>query len=284
MDLTSFAPRGDPKYEQHRNLGMTLTMLGWLRKNKKPETSRIALRPFDVELAVDQPFYAVGDVHGCFDQMKTVLENIDADIERTGNDDAVLVMLGDYVDRGEKSADVLSYLMDLQKNDPAGVICLKGNHEQMMIDFIDDPATAGGRWLRYGGLQTLASFGIRGVTERSDADEMLDACDELCDAMPAGMIDWLGNLSIQYTSGNVHCVHAALDPDRPAANQPERIVVWGHKDFETQLRTDGAWVVHGHTVVDTAQKVAGRIPLDTGCYYTGRLSAAAFKGSECRFL
>lgn len=236
-------------------------------------------------LYVDHPLYIVGDIHGRLDLMVKMLDMINADyVDRDIQEAPKLLFVGDYIDRGDASAQVLNHVYDMVHADPDAVICLKGNHEKMMLDFLSDPVGRGGRWMRYGGLQTLASFGVRGITERSGEDQLEDAADALREVLPKDMLSWLKDLPTQYQTGNLTCVHAGLDPNTPIEGQSDRTRIWGHKDFMYHPRQDGRWIAHGHTIVDTAGIDAGRLAVDTGAYATGRLSAAGLSGSECWIL
>lgn len=231
-----------------------------------------------------RPFYAIGDVHGRAGLIEPLLERIDADADAHDIADPVLVFLGDYVDRGEASADVLAHLRALTRDMPGNVVCLMGNHERMMLDFIDDPAHKGAFWLRHGGLQTLASFGISDIPPPTDAEGLIATAARLGESMCPGLEDWVRNLPLRWTSGNVSCVHAAMDPHQPPDRQQARVLQWGHPGFFDLPRDDNHWVVHGHTVVDSPRAEGGRIAVDTGAWYTGRLSAVAVTKAPLRFL
>lgn len=259
-------------------------MLGNISNKRGGAASSINLRPMRVEMKPERPFYAVGDVHGCHAQMQAALSRIDDDIEARGIDDPTLVFLGDYVDRGPHSAAVLEEVMQLNLSEPKAVICLMGNHERMMLDFLDKPLKAGPRWLRFGGVETLASFGIAGLTHEAEAEQLYEACEELWDALPEGMEPWLRHLPLRWSTGNLHCVHAALDPAHPIGQQSQETMLWGCESFMKTARTDGHWVIHGHTVVDRPVWEHSRVSLDTGCYYTGELTAAAFTNNTCRIV
>lgn len=232
---------------------------------------------FDTPIAPDAPVFIIGDVHGCQSQLEDLRAQMDA-----RDPTAQQVFVGDYVDRGEQSADVLRTLF--ANKDDARVICLTGNHEDMMLGFIDKPKDKGQRWLRYGGLQTLASFGIGGVTSSSEGAALVTACEALKTAMGPQMVDWLRNLPTTWTSGNLTVVHAGADPMTPLTLQPDKTFQWGHKDFAHVLRTDGAWVAHGHTIVDQANAEGGKIAVDTGAYATGQLTAAYVTSGDVTFL
>lgn len=259
-------------------------MLGGPKKSRIGADRSNGLRPLGAEMRPDVPFYAIGDVHGCFEQMQTALARIDADIVAQNIETPFVVFLGDYVDRGPHSAQVLEFLLTLSRNEPDAVICLKGNHEQMMLDFLDNPKRHGPRWLRFGGADTLTSYGITPPKDPSDLEALYGACEELFDALPEGTIEWLRALPKQWSSGNMHCVHAAMDPARTPLDQDADTLLWGHERFLTQERNDHIWVIHGHTVVDQPTWEFGRVALDTGAYYTGRLTAAAFTGVTCRIV
>ena len=233
----------------------------------------------------ERPLIAIGDLHGCADKLEAMLDAVAAELSRLGVADADLVTLGDYVDRGENSRGVIEALRKVQADFPGFLTCLMGNHESMMLDFLDRPEERGGRFLRYGGLQTLASFGVGGVTERSRADDLVRASEDLRAAMPDGTEDWLRTLSLWTQSGDVVCVHAGMDPVVPPAMQERRPMLWGHPFFYKAPRPDGLWVVHGHDVVDAPTIKERRVSCDTGAYFTSRLTAAVVLPEEpVRFL
>lgn len=231
-----------------------------------------------------QPVYVIGDIHGCTGLATQLLEQIDLDIEAAGLANPHLVFVGDYIDRGEDSAAVLELLMHLAASLPDNVTCLMGNHEKMMLDFLDRPEERGGRWLRNGGLQTLASFRVGGLSDSASPEKLTEARDDLLQALPDGTEAWLRALPLIWTSGNICVTHAGANPALPLNRQEPRTLLWGHRDFMTTPRQDAFWIVHGHTVVETPEAKAGRISVDTGACYTGRLSAAAITENEVRFL
>jgi serine/threonine protein phosphatase 1 len=234
----------------------------------------------DTVLHPGRPFCAIGDIHGRRDLLDPLLAKLRGEF----GPDVPVVFIGDAIDRGPDSAGVLSRIQALTGSAPETHIALMGNHEQMMIDFIDDPAGKGARWLSFGGIETLASFGIEVEGKRLDAEDALDTADALESAMPPGMLDWLRALPVVWSTGNVHCVHAAMDPEISPAAQSPRVMVNGHPAFLRRPRSDGQTVVHGHTVM--ADPVVGdtRISIDTGAVFTGRLTAAYVATDTCRFI
>ena len=220
-------------------------------------------------VAPPQPFIAVGDVHGRADLLEKLLQNVP---------DAPLVFVGDYVDRGDHSADVLRILQARPD-----ITCISGNHENMMLKFLRTPEEEGPRWLRYGGLQTLASFGIAGIAESTSGSALTRARDDLVARMGDDLIHWMSDLPTSVTAGNITVVHAGADPALPIEDQTRRVLQWGHPEFRRTPRRDGMWIVHGHTIVDEAHVENGRIAVDTGAYATGRLSAAFIGNGEVIF-
>ncbi|WP_240611595.1 metallophosphoesterase [Roseovarius nitratireducens] len=230
-------------------------------------------------LAPERPFVAVGDIHGRADLLLDLDRQIAAHCAGWP-----VVLLGDYIDRGEQSREVLELLMTLSAEGTPPVTCLMGNHERMLLDFLDFPERRGPVWLRNGGLQTLASFGIAPpVGTQADAVALKALRARLADTMGEAMIAWLRARPLFWQSGNIWAVHAGADPDRPIPDQAADTLTWGHADFLRRARPDGHWVAHGHSIVDMPEVRDGRIALDTGAYATGRLTAAAIAAGDVRF-
>ena len=232
---------------------------------------RYARRPSFSTPAPDRPICVIGDVHGCIRQLENLLPQIPQDHH--------IVFVGDYVDRGENSADVMRLIMQ-----DGNATCLKGNHEDMMLDFLRDPENNGPRWLRYGGLQTLASFGVRGIRTEMNGTELAECRDNLLAAIEPELMHWLNSLKPFDLSGNVLTTHAGANPNTAPDQQSEKTLMWGHPDFRTVDRQDGIWVVYGHTIVGQASAQRGRIAVDTGAFATGVLSAVCLAGGEPRFV
>ncbi len=223
------------------------------------------------DLAPDHPFYVVGDIHGRFDLLQALLRRLSPDIS--------VVCVGDYVDRGDQSAEVLRFLQKRQD-----MTCLKGNHEEMLLQFLEQPWPDGARWLRNGGLQTLASFGVSPPVDLSDEKALRKSSAALRDEMGKDLVQWIRDLPLWYESGNVFVSHAGADPAKPVEDQDPRHLLWGHPAFLKQSRLDGVWVVHGHTIVNEAVIGRGRISVDTGAYATDRLTAVRIGKGEAESL
>lgn len=219
------------------------------------------------------PICIVGDLHGRMDLLERMLDTIGA---RAGAGPYRVIFVGDLIDRGPDSAAILSHLAGLCAATPDQVICLMGNHERMMLDFLGDPVRCGPRWLANGGNETLASFGLSPWVRRDgiNADERLkNLAAGLVAAMPGEVAHWLANLPLSWCEGTLAVSHAGADPARKIADQTAETLLWGHPAFLRLPRHDGLWVAHGHTIVAKAAARSGRIAVDTGAWRTGRLSA-----------
>jgi len=154
----------------------------------------------------------------------------------------------------------------------------------MMLDFLEHPLSSGPRWLRNGGLQTLASFGVSGLTDTTTGPGLETARDALALAMGDGMIKWLKARPLYFQTGNVVVTHAGADPSLAIEDQDEVNLLWGHPDFSRKPRPDGLWIVHGHRIVDTPRAENGVISIDTGAYATNRLTAALIAPDSVEFI
>ena len=234
----------------------------------------------------DGPLYVVGDVHGHSGLLRALLRRLDSHWEQTeAPANTTLVMLGNYIDRGGASSRVLADARRLTASAPGQAVCLMGSHERMMLDFLDDPARRGPRWLRNGGRATMRSFGHH--------DELGDNATEAqfkfaADALRKSLGDlevWIRALPLAWQSGNVVATHAGADPEQPMERQNERALLWGHPDFERKARSDGLWVIRGHIPVAKPKIARGRISIDTGAGYGGPLTAASIrKGRAVEFI
>ena len=217
--------------------------------------------------------YVVGDIHGCADQLWTLLDRIDDDIARDPGPAGAVVFVGDYVDRGPASADVLRFMAQATTDHPGLLVGLMGNHERMLLDFLAEPAGPARRWLRHGGLQTMESFGIG--LDLSGAPAALEtAAQDLRAAMGPDLVAWIAALPTAWRSGTVWVTHAGADPGLPMPDQPPEVLTWGTPAFLAEERRDGQWIAFGHQPFAAPFARAGRIAVDTGAVYGGVLSAA----------
>ena len=226
--------------------------------------------------------YAIGDVHGRLDLLERLLEQIEAD-ERPGGANYGVVFLGDYVDRGPNSRGVLDRLSALRRERPNDVVTLKGNHEEMLLNFLSEPSV-GSTWSVHGGRETLLSYGIQAPRMRDDVEGWTKARDLLVRAMPEHQVDFLTSLELYFDVGDYLFVHAGVRPGVPVAEQQARDLLWIRRPFLDVDQPIDKVVVHGHSA-NTAPKLApGRIGIDTGAYATGVLTALRLHGVDRRFL
>ena len=257
-----------------------LGLIRKLRRREEPEPFTAPIQPGG------EVVYAVGDIHGRHDLLARLLDKILEDAAASagagGAKGPRIVFLGDYIDRGEGARQTIELLRAFAERGEADPVFLMGNHEEMLLRFIVDPS-AGARWLRYGGLQTLLSYGVRGVTSLSDPDEATRLRDEVVAALGSDLA-FIEGLAECHRVGNVFFAHAGADPTLPTDEQETGALLWGSERFHATVRSDGIWVVYGHFVVDQPFAERGRIAVDTGAYYSGRLTAARIADGDIRFL
>lgn len=228
--------------------------------------------------------YAVGDVHGRYDLLVALLEAVVADVATLAPADRpLLIFVGDYVDRGPGSAKVLSTLVWLSRHAAVEVAFLRGNHEAMMLAFIDDPDEAL-PWLRCGGAATLEAYGV-GLPDRDIEEERWRLRDELMDRLPASHLEFLRGLPTRLVCGDYVFVHAGLRPGVPLARQAEEDLLWIRDDFIGREHRFEKVVVHGHSWTGDAPTVTPyRIGIDTGAYATGVLTCVRLADRAVGFL
>ena len=201
--------------------------------------------------------YAIGDVHGCVDELESILKAI-----APTNGDTV-VFVGDYVDRGPASSAVVELALDLETS-KAETVFLKGNHEDMMLSYLGLPGHYGESFLFNGGVPTLESYG---VAENAPALELL----------PQQHVDFLKALATSYLHPPYLFVHAGIAPLRQLEEQSTEDMLWIRQEFIFNPHRLDATVVFGHTpmravMVDLPYKLG----IDTGLVYGGKLSCIEF--------
>jgi len=223
--------------------------------------------------------YAIGDVHGRLDLLARVAEAIKRDVEAHGSD-ALTVTLGDYVDRGPKSRQVIDAL--IANPFPTPHIPLKGNHEVLLETFLADPEI-GAQWRRLGGLETLVSYGVpvSGLMVGKNYDE---AAEQFRKVLPPEHLQFLKSLKTSYSHGNYFLCHAGVRPGVPLERQTVDDLLWIRDEFLSSTRNFGKIVVHGHTPVEAPEVLPNRINIDTGAFATGRLTCIVLEESGHRFL
>jgi len=216
--------------------------------------------------------YAIGDIHGRLDLLEKLLEKIAADRSwRTEAEKTYIVFLGDYVDRGFQSREVVDFLKNLEDTPELSHIFLAGNHEDLMLGFLDDPLE-NQLWLRVGGLQTLVSYGIQ-PPANTLVDTLVETSNALGAALPASHRTFLSSLKTWWRAGGYLFVHAGIRPGIPLEEQRRRDLLGVRQEFTESPADFGFRVVHGHTGVPEVSFYPNRIAVDTGAFATGTLSA-----------
>lgn len=223
--------------------------------------------------------YAIGDVHGRLDLLERVIRAVDRDVVEHGGT-ALTVTLGDYIDRGPQSREVIERLA--ANPFPTPYVALKGNHEALLEAFLADPAV-GSQWRRLGGLETIASFGVP-VQRLMVGRNYGDAAVRLHDALTPQHRDFLASLKTSVIAGRYFMCHAGVRPGVPLERQSEDDLLWIRGEFLNSTADFGKIVVHGHTPVAEPEVLPNRINIDTGAYMTGRLTCVVLERDRHRFL
>ena len=230
-----------------------------------------------------QLLYAVGDIHGRLDLLEALLEKIEADAARAAQAERrTLVFLGDYVDRGLDSRGVVERLIGGLPQDFEAHF-LKGNHEAILLNFLDD-AWSLENWRKNGGDATMLSYGVD--TERlarigapSDAWRQAFAA-----ALPEAHLRFFKSLQLSVSFGDYLFVHAGVKPGVPLAAQTEADLIWIRGPFLNHAEPFSKVVVHGHTPGDQPAIRSNRVGIDTGAVFTGRLTALRLQDGSGKFL
>lgn len=222
--------------------------------------------------------WAVGDVHGRLDLLDPLLDAIEADAASSDAERKVVVMLGDYVDRGPDSRGVIDRLLRLPQGDGRERRFLRGNHEDRMEAFLSDPELGPG-WCDYGGREALRSYGVTPPAMRGDADGWAGAARALNKAMGPDHRAFLRDLEYSVEIGDYFFAHAGARPGVALADQSQQDLMWVRNAFLSDPRPFERVVVHGHTPQDVLVADHRRIGVDTGAYATGVLSAVRLEGA-----
>ena len=231
--------------------------------------------------------FAVGDIHGCRDLLQNMHKKI---LESSQNVEGkkLLIYLGDYIDRGPDIKETIQTLIDFQPENFKQVFLL-GNHEQMLLEFISGSKNSPYIWLGNGGLETFKSYGID-LSKYIDDTKMELYHDkkirkQLLESIPPSHKDFFNQLQLSYEWDNYFFVHAGINPDLPLDKQEKETMLWTReKSFFNPKMTCSKIIVHGHTPVEKIEKYPFRINLDTGSFYSGKLSCLKIENGKLSFL
>ena len=221
--------------------------------------------------------YVVGDIHGRLDLLETLLGTIHSDLAERPAGQALLVFVGDLIDRGASSAQVVERLRTY-RHDSVRPIFLLGNHEEVLLRILDGEASLIESWLRFGGAQCLSSYGsdpaaLVAMTDRQKLQAVRSA-------IPAEHVDFLKSFADTFRFGDYLFVHAGIRPGVDLEDQRQSDLRWIREPFLRDETDHGFVVVHGHTISQAVEERPNRIGIDTGAYATGVLTALAIEGEE----
>lgn len=241
---------------------------GWVGKAEKRARAPSGIR-----------IYAISDIHGCADLLERAFASIDSDLAAAGTERAIHVFLGDYVDRGPDTRRTLDLLIDRTRDHET--VFVRGNHEQLMLDFLDQPSVLP-EWWSMGGAPTLLSYGLSPGTKWK-AGEEFSLRNELAAAMPETHHAFLASLRSAYSCGDFFFTHAGVRPGVALDLQRLEDLMWIREPFLSSQYDFGKVVVHGHTPVREPEVHHNRINIDTGAYATGSLSILSIEDSRLSF-
>ena len=221
--------------------------------------------------------YAVGDIHGRIDLLEHLLAKIHADLQHRPAPKTLLVFVGDLVDRGPSSAQVIERLR-CYRRDRVKPVFLLGNHEEVLLRIIDGDSSVVDSWLKFGGLQCLQSYGVTLASIRGRSAEQVV---EIVRArVPPEHVEFLESFADSCRFGDYLFVHAGIRPGVEVDQQSQADLRWIRDPFLFDERDHGFVVVHGHTITDEVDERPNRIGIDTGAYRSGVLTALAIEGAE----
>lgn len=224
--------------------------------------------------------YAIGDIHGRADLLCALHDMVREDAAHSKAKNRI-IYLGDYIDRGPNSFDVVEELLTPQLDDFSRIF-IKGNHEDMMLTFLEAPTSL--HWLDNGGLETISSYGVdvpRWCFDVPDLDALRDA---FAGALPPHHKAFFHALLSRYDIGTYVFVHAGINPKRPINAQLERDMLWIRGAFLNCWSDFGRVIVHGHSISPEPVVTGNRIGIDTGAFRSNRLTCVVLEESTVRFL
>lgn len=226
--------------------------------------------------------YAIGDIHGRLDLLRASHARILADAQHSAAKRKVVVYIGDYIDRGSESRQVIDLLLD-EPLPGFQAVHLRGNHEQALLDFCHDTAVAP-EWFFYGGDATLHSYNVARPAPGGGAEALLKVQADFKAKLPERHLAFYRSLAMYHREGDYLFVHAGIRPGVPLEEQSERDLLWIRESFLQSDADHGCVVVHGHTITPRPEMKHNRIGIDTGAYATGRLTCLIIEQDEREFL
>jgi serine/threonine protein phosphatase 1 len=237
-----------------------MTSRGFFSRNSKPSGPK------------RRRAYVIGDVHGCLELLERLLSRIESEIREDPRHKTSIVFLGDLIDRGPDSASVIERLRTYS---PPGASAhfIMGNHEEVMLRVLDGEGDLMESWLRFGGAETLRSYGLepREISRLTPEE----AVERVRNAVPKSHIEFLRHFADSISFGGYLFVHAGIRPGINLSEQAQSDLRWIRSPFLEDESDYGFVVVHGHTISNSVEVTSNRIGIDTGAFCTGTLTALA---------
>jgi len=234
----------------------------------------ISLSRAPAAVAPGRRVYAIGDIHGCDTQLGNLHAIIADDLARRPIDNAVLLHIGDYVDRGVDTAGVLARLAAGARVDAIPTVNLLGNHDETMLHALSGDRAAATDWLFAGGKPALESYGI-------DPDSPRESW---LPQVPPAHLEFLRRLTLSHREGGYVFVHAGVRPGIALERQTREDMLRIRQPFLYTEQDLGAVVVHGHTPVKQPVVRHNRIAIDTGAVFGGKMTCVVLEGETIGFL
>tara|TARA_B100000315_G_scaffold254998_1_gene297269 strand:- start:5229 stop:5987 length:759 start_codon:yes stop_codon:yes gene_type:complete len=237
------------------------------------------------EAPPDTRIYAIGDIHGRLDLLEEMHGYIREDAASAEGRHIVIIYLGDYIDRGPASSQVVEYLIEepLQcGSHHTEIKYVKGNHEDSLLRFVGGEQN-GEAWFANGGLETFKSYGVElpGPAWQQDMNAVQK---NFASKLPKTHMKFYQNLHNYFESGDYLFVHAGIRPNIALADQNPMDLNWIREPFLSSELNHGKFVVHGHSINNDPDIQSNRMGIDTGAYRTGCLTCAIFESKHVRFL
>jgi len=215
--------------------------------------------------------YAIGDVHGYISLLETLYEHIVDDLKANPVQEHKIIFLGDYIDRGPNSSGCVDYLISLKEKNQQ-VICLKGNHEDKLERFLQDPIDIAYSFFTYGGVECAESYGVDMAGYQYKDQQTLAIASALKERLPEKHKVFYANLTISVAFGDYFFVHAGVRPGIALTEQTK------HQELYEKV------IVHGHTPSYPMEIMPNRINVDTHAYHTGVLTCLVLEGTSYRII
>jgi serine/threonine protein phosphatase 1 len=225
--------------------------------------------------------YCIGDIHGCHDLLIKLINAIELDAQDYP-DRVLLIYLGDFIDRGTSSKEVIDFIINYQNNRFESIF-IRGNHEQTLLDFFNED-TMDKAWFSFGGMATLASYGVRINKIPTRHEDFLYLQQQLSNLLPVNHYQFLKETRLSYSIGSYFFVHAGINPHQALNDQYAEDLMWIRDEFINYKKPFEKIIVHGHTVTTKPEILPNRIGIDTGAYMSGILSCVVLETNQQRII